>query len=227
MEVQQISADLHLDRTTVRRYATAASSGELLADAPVRRAGLLDPHRSYLDQRWAEGCHRPDKLLEEIRARGYRGSARTPRHCTAPLRTATTCPASPAAPAPKQVAAWIMTPPGSMTTDDRASLARVTGRCGELAAARALVREFADMLCNRHGHKLPAWTDQAEASDVRELRSFAAVLPRDWDAVTAGLTLPYSSGIVEGHVNRIKMIKRKTYGRAKPDLLRNRMLLAD
>ena len=227
MNLTQISAVLHLDRTTVRRYATAASPDELLPDGPVRRGGLLDPHLAYLDQRWAEGCHRSDKLLEEIRARGYRGSARTLRHCTAPLRKATTCPAPPPVPAPKKVAAWILTPPGSLTAGDRAALARITGRCSELATTRAQVREFADMLCNRHGHKLPGWADRAEGSDVRELRSFAAGLRKDWDAVTAGLTLPYSSGTVEGHVNRIKMIKRQMYGRAKPDLLRKRVLLAD
>ncbi len=44
-------------------------------------------------------------------------------------------------------------------------------------------------------------------------------------AVTAGLTLPWSSGIV-GHVNRIEMIKRQTYGRAGFGLLRKRVLLA-
>ena len=227
MHLTQISAILHLDRTTVRRYATAASPDELLPDGPVRRGSLLDPHRSYLDQRWGEGCHRPDKLLEEIRERGYCGSARTLRHYTAPLRKASACPAPPAAPAPKKVAAWILTPPGSLTTGDRAALARITGRCGELATTRAQVREFADMLCNRHGHNLPAWAGQAEASTVRELRSFAAGLRKDWEAVTAGLTLPCSSGTVEGHVNRIKMIKRQMYGRAKPGLLRKRVLLAD
>ena len=46
------------------------------------------------------------------------------------------------------------------------------------------------------------------------------------DAVVAGLTLPYSSGVVEGHVNRLKMLKRQMYGRAKPDLLRKRVLAA-
>lgn len=50
---------------------------------------------------------------------------------------------------------------------------------------------------------------------------------REQDAVTAGLTLHWSSGPVEGHVNRIKMIKRQMYGRANPDLLRKRILLAD
>ena len=48
----------------------------------------------------------------------------------------------------------------------------------------------------------------------------------DLAAVTAGLTLPWSSGPVEGHVNRIKMIKRQMYGRANLDLLRRRLLEA-
>lgn len=66
-----------------------------------------------------------------------------------------------------------------------------------------------------------------EASPVRALRGFAAGLRKDWAAVTAGLTVPYSSGPVEGRVNRIKMIKRQMYGRANHDLLRRRVLLAD
>ena len=49
---------------------------------------------------------------------------------------------------------------------------------------------------------------------------FATGLTAGLDAVTAGLSLPFSSGPVEGNVNRIKMIKRQVYGRAGSDLLR-------
>ncbi|MFJ1580552.1 hypothetical protein [Streptomyces sp. NPDC088182] len=49
---------------------------------------------------------------------------------------------------------------------------------------------------------------------------------RDRDAVIAGLTLPWNSGVAEGHVNRIKMLKRQTFGRAGFSLLRKRVLLA-
>ena len=125
------------------------------------------------------------------------------------------------------MASWILTPPGKLTGDDRAALAQITSRCEELTTTQALVREFADMLCHQHGEHLPAWAARAEASPVSELRGFAKGLRKDWAAVTAGLTTPYSSGAVEGHVNRIKMIKRQMYGRAKPDLLRKRVLLAD
>lgn len=58
------------------------------------------------------------------------------------------------------------------------------------------------------------------------LHAFADGLRRDYQAVTAGLTLPWSSGPVEGHVNRIKMLKRQMYGRAGFALLRKRVLLA-
>lgn len=64
------------------------------------------------------------------------------------------------------------------------------------------------------------------ADDQPDLHSFIAGLRRDYDAVLNGLTLPHSSGVVEGHVNRIKMIKRQMYGRANLDLLRKRVLLA-
>ena len=227
LTVTEISRALHLDGKTVRRYAAAADPGELSADAPAARAGLLDPHLPHLHKRWEEGCRSTDRLHEEIRARGYRGSLRTLRRHTAQLRKAAARPARPPAPAPKKVASWILTPPGKLTDADHAALTRIIARCPEISATCVLVRDFAGMLCHRRGRHLGAWAGNAEASLVPELRGFAKGLRKDWAAVTAGLTLPYSSGVVEGHVNRIKMIKRQMYGRANPDLLRKRVLLAD
>jgi transposase len=227
LTITQVSRDLQLDRKTVRRYAATADPAALISDAPASRAGLLDPHLPCLHQRWEEGCTSTDQLNEELRARGYRGSLRTLRRHTAALRQGNATPAAPPAPASKKVARWILTPPGNLTAGHSAALAAITARCPELDATRTLVRQFGDMLTHRQGSKLPAWADNAEASTVQELRSFAAGLRKDWDAVTAGLTLHWSSGTVEGHVNRIKMIKRQMYGRAKPDLLRKRVLLAD
>jgi transposase len=50
---------------------------------------------------------------------------------------------------------------------------------------------------------------------------------RDLEAVTTGLTLAWNSGPVEGHVNRIKMLKRQMFGRAGLPLLRKRVLLSN
>jgi transposase len=70
-------------------------------------------------------------------------------------------------------------------------------------------------------HRLPT-----TESDHNRLRSFVVGVRSDFGAVTAGLTLPFSSGAVEGQVNRIKMLKRQMFGRAGVDLLRKRILLA-
>lgn len=82
------------------------------------------------------------------------------------------------------------------------------------------------MLTGLHGSQLGAWIAAAHAAALPGITGFATGLTSDLGAVTAGLTLPYSSGPVEGNVNRIKMIKRQMYGRAGFDLLRKRVLLA-
>jgi hypothetical protein len=51
----------------------------------------------------------------------------------------------------------------------------------------------------------------------RHLHHFIRGLDTDHAAVPNGLTLPYSSGAVEGHVNRIKMVKWQMYGPAGVD----------
>ncbi|MEU9060165.1 transposase [Streptomyces sp. NPDC048430] len=68
--------------------------------------------------------------------------------------------------------------------------------------------------------------DAVRQDDLPSLHTLAKGIDRDRDAVIAGLTLPWSSGVVEGHVNRIKMLKRQMFGRAGFRLLRKRVLLA-
>ncbi|WP_455770220.1 transposase [Streptomyces erythrochromogenes] len=82
------------------------------------------------------------------------------------------------------------------------------------------------MLTRLQGDHLPLWIKAVCADDLPSLRTFVNGLERELAAVTAGLTLTWSSGVVEGHVNRIKMIKRQMYGRVGFVLLRKRVLLA-
>nr|WP_185832721.1 transposase [Streptomyces sp. WAC 04229] len=65
-----------------------------------------------------------------------------------------------------------------------------------------------------------------QSHNLISLSRFAQHLERDLDAITAGLTQPWNLGVVEGHVNRIKMLKRQMFGRAGFELLRKRVLLA-
>ncbi|MCD9166239.1 transposase [Streptomyces albireticuli] len=67
--------------------------------------------------------------------------------------------------------------------------------------------------------------DRVKNDDLPALHSFVNGLRRDQDAVTAGLSTPWSSGQVEGHVCRVKLLKREGFGRANLDLLRRRIIL--
>ncbi|GAA3082324.1 ISL3 family transposase [Streptomyces olivoverticillatus] len=144
-----------------------------------------------------------------------------------PLRTGLGTIRSPApALKPQQVTNWITWNPQHLRADEEHQLSEVLLRCPELTAALSHVHTFARMVCDLRGDNLAAWTDAVHADDLPAFHAFADGLHRDHDAVTAGLTLPWSSGPVEGHVNRIKMLKRQMYGRAGLPLLRKRVLLA-
>ena len=226
----EIATELGLSRNTVRRFARAASPEELLvSDGTGRRASILDEHASYLQERWNSGCTNAALLWQEIRARGYQGSRRQVRAYLARFRGSAVIPApAPAPPKVKAVTAWIMTRPDRLPDADKASLDAILAASPELAAITASVRDFAAIMTERRGRKqLEPWMTTALATGEPALRSFVTGLRADQDAVTNGLSLRWSSGAVEGHVNRIKMLKRQMYGRAKPDLLRRRVLLAD
>ena len=67
---------------------------------------------------------------------------------------------------------------------------------------------------------------RASTSTLEALRRFAAGLYEDDDAVKAGVTVPWPNRPVEGHINRLKMLKRQMFGRAHLDLLGRRFVLA-
>jgi transposase len=104
-------------------------------------------------------------------------------------------------------------------------LADLRARCAQPGRLAGHVTSFAKMMTARTGERdLAGWLQLVEDDDQPELHSFAAGIRQDLAAVTAGLTLPHSSGTVEGNVNRLKAIKRQMYGRASLDLLRKRVI---
>jgi hypothetical protein len=116
---------------------------------------------------------------------------------------ASPAPAIPSPPRARDIATWILTDPGNLGDDEKAKLARARQRCPHLDALAGHVTEFAKILTGLHGSRLDDWIAAVEAGDQPDLRSFAHGLKRDYDAVRNGLTMPWSSGVVEGNVNRL------------------------
>jgi transposase len=89
-----------------------------------------------------------------------------------------------------------------------------------------LTQRFRQMMRQRTAAALDPWLADGLASGMPERVNFASGLPREHSAVPAALDLPYSNGQVEGQITTLKLLKRQSYGRAKLDLLRQRMLHA-
>jgi transposase len=94
------------------------------------------------------------------------------------------------------------------------------------AQAITLAQDFAQLLRARQPEQLDTWLQQAATSGLAAFRRLAQSFQRDYAAVKAGVTLPWSSGPVEGHINRLKMVKRHMFGRARLDLLSRRFIRA-
>ena len=103
-------------------------------------------------------------------------------------------------------------------------LALIRAASPSAEAAYRLAQAFVQMVREHTGQQLEIWLSLVEESALPELKSFAKGIRQDKAAVLAGLTLVYSNGPLEGHVNRLKLIKRSMYGRAKLRLLRQRVL---
>jgi transposase len=93
----------------------------------------------------------------------------------------------------------------------------------EIAEAVAVARAFGAMIRQHAADALDPWIKAARRS---ELRGFADSIDRDHAAVAAALRLPWSTGPVEGRINKLRLVKRQMYGRANFDLLRQRVLTA-
>lgn len=210
---------------TVKLLADAAAPEDLFHGQWQNRRTKLDDFKSHLNERWAEGCTNAWTLWEESKTHGYTGGYGAVRACLQPFRTTQAEPAA-RPPSAHTVSGWILTHPDTLPENERLKLNSVLASCPELEALTGHVRAFGKILTQLQGDQLPHWIKAVRADDLPSLHAFANGLERDLAAVTAGLTLPWSSGVVEGHANRIKMIKRQMYGRSGFGLLRKRVLLA-
>jgi transposase len=204
VKVGRIAEELRLDRETAPKYLRAMTPEELIRGSVATRRTVLDDHAAFLARRWSEGCDSGEKLHRELAEHGVIVSERTVRRFLVRMRADTAPTAKPPMPKVREAATLVLTHPDALTEDDKTLAKALRDRCPELNTVARLAESFAEMLVNRTGKKnLETWVGNAEASGIPELATFATGLRKDWAAVLAGLTLPWNSGPVEEHVNRI------------------------
>jgi transposase len=229
-DVADIARATSISRTTVYRYLRLAGPPERKQYGP--RSTVLDPYKKHLLVRWDEGCHTATRLWREIREMGYRSSYTNVVRFLAQLRLPVGERPSISRdrisahrpPTPRHVAILFVRRPETLTSEEQQEIERLCQADPTITRVYALTQAFVAMAHERQGERLDAWITAATASESADLRRFAAGLLLDNAAVQAGLTLEWSNGQTEGHVNRLKTVKRQMYGRAGFALLRQRVL---
>lgn len=227
-----IARRLHIDRRTVARYIDV---GELPKRLAPQNISTVEPYLAYIARRWDEGCQNGKQLWHEIQAQGYTGSYASVRRAIRRhfqsedgRRVGRTLDIlSPRPLSPRQASRLLVRPPEALTDAQIAYREALCECCPEAATVYPFAQRFVKMFAERQVEALDPWLEDALVSTLAPLRNFAAGLKRDYAAVKAALIYEWSNGQTEGQVNRLKTIKRQMYGRAKFDLLRQRVLYDD
>ena len=172
------------------------------------------------------------QLWKEITAQGFKGSTRMVRRFLQQLRVEKPQPLElPAASALESFKArkavwWFIRDPVKLSEAETENLELLRQASPQVREIYRLVQSFMRMVWQLKGEGLENWLAEVKASEFEELHSFVRGIEKDKAAVLAGLTLAYSNGVVEGHNNRLKLIKRSMFGRAKLELLKKRVVAA-
>ncbi|MCA1838205.1 MAG: ISL3 family transposase, partial [Actinobacteria bacterium] len=222
-----IARALSINRATVRKFIGAGTFPER---APHKRAGsILEPYIPYIHRRWAEGCENAVQLWREIEALGYGGRVAMVRRYARRLRTRLRGSSSEQqavflanaktfkAPSARRATWWLLGPAEDLDKEQQVFVEQLCRLCPQTDPVRELALGFRKMVSERRPKELDAWLDAAESSEVAEIENFARALRKDYEAVAAALEYEWSSGQVEGQINRLKLIKRQMYGRASFD----------
>jgi transposase len=235
-----VAQQLGIGRMTVVRYVQAPTFPERKGRSDTGRS-ILTPYKERLLKRWNAGCRDVRRLFRDLQRHGYTGSYPTVVRYAQRLRQAQEL--RPRERRPGQmlprIVEWqpkplttrratrlVLKRPEHRTNADTELLAHLASQHRDLSGAVELAQAFCAIVRQRQADRFDEWLARAVASGIAPLRRFARGLFADYEAVNAGLRLPWSNGPVEGHINRLKMLKRSMFGRAKLDLLSRRFLRA-
>lgn len=230
MSLRKIGEELGLARNTVRKYFRQPPEPPLPTPRPLR-VSKLDRYEDYILTRLSQGCKNAAQIHREITEMGFSGGKSNVKAYIAHLRKSTVDGLTPVkrsrrtqALSPRAMR-WLLTRDrAGLDQEEQTQLDQLLQVSSEVQIVHTLLHAFLDLMQERKHQQLRSWMEKASQSNIAELKSFVAGIERDYDAVKEALRLPWSQGITEGKVNKLKTIKRQMYGRAGFPLLRQRLL---
>ena len=237
LTMRAIAAETGVGWFTVTRWIREGALPER-ARRVMRRTSPLFFH-DFLSRQWSAGNRIGQHLLRDIRHRGYTGGRsnlerllgswrqREREEATGtPAQTSTCAALDPSTGwrIPPVTAAFLCMKPSRLcSSKELGILAALKTADAGFVEMRQLAMQFRGLLAGRDKLKLEPWLDRAGSSGLSSMERFVRAIRSDLDAVENAITERWSSGQVEGQVNRLKALKRSMYGRAGHELLRARL----
>jgi transposase len=200
------------------------------------RPGMAEDFREELWRRWERGQQEGKQLFAEIRECGYIGSYASLMRFLSPWREAHRAVGKSSQQretihleavrhvSPRAAVALLSKPKPQLNGKQKEMVEILKRRCPGFATMRHLVLSFRGILCGGKVSSLRRWAEKAAASGIGMIVRFVRQLNKDWAAVENAVKQKWSNGPTEGHINRLKTLKRGMYGRAGVELLRARLL---
>jgi transposase len=219
-----IARAMGMERKTVRRWLRRGQFPE--RKPPHRPPPKVNKFAEYMQQRWNEGCHNAARLYREIQGKGYLGKRAMVARLVAGWRKTgkTAQPKAPERISPKHASILVTRAADQMTEEQQRLFDRISTQCPDVIELRQMALSFRAALRAGESGKLQQWIESARRCEFGAVVRFAYGLKKDLSAVSAAVENSWSTGQVEGQINRLKMIKRQMYGRAGFELLRARVL---
>ena len=220
MSFREIAQRMGMHRNTVQRFVRSTTFPEW--GLHPNKSSILSPYLPYLQRRFMEGCNNSQQLWREIKEFGFKGTSRQvirwvqQAKAGGPTRV-------PSLPPPKQLV-WVLFKYRAQLKDKEPVFLEYVLQDPTIQLAYSLVQEFRKIVCERKSEQLDGWLVSAEKSLIMELRNLVKNMRQDYFAIRAACSEEWSNGQTEGQNTRLKLLKRQMYGRAKLDLLRQRVL---
>ena len=221
----EIAARTGICERTIRRYLRAPTFPE--RSAYPCPDGKLTTFHDYLVRRWQEGCQNALQLWRELKQQGFTGGATIVREYVRFWRLPEMAPTigetRRSVPSVRYLA-WLLLPKKQRTEEQNRLRQTLLEAFPTLDQSQQLVEAFRRILRSGSVGQLSSWLEKTASSGLTDFVTFVRGVEADRPAVEAAVTESWSNGPTEGHVNRLKFIKRQGYGRAKFDLLKARTL---
>lgn len=220
--IQELAETYQISRETVQAYLEKTHPISFEREKKISKR--LKPYYAYVKEQVALRV-KASVIFRTIQEQGFIGSYAVVREAAARLKQNRDLPDpdKETVQRPKIISCfWKMNE--KLTQQERHILQAVLKGVPETTAVYAFAQLFRHAFQANDLEEFLALLQFFTQEDVKEIQRFIKTMNSELEAVKAAFLYTFNTSIVEGQINRLKLMKRMMYGRASAALLEKRVL---